>query len=281
MSAYVAGKTALIRFAECLAVETSEYGLAVFALGPGTVMSEHSLNSPEGRRWLPWFRTIFDEGRDAPPERPAKLVLSLASGRLDALSGCFLTIDDDVEVALARAAEVERDKLYRLRVRPLDTPPAPAAPDHAPAGRSAGLILRVHRVCAASRERVFRAWTDPNEIAKWFLPPTGARWIRSPEADARPGGRFSLDLTHEERHFHFYGTYREVRAPERLVLVWAWNTLPIFEGEGDTLVTIEFTERGAATEVVLTQEHLPSEAARDAFERGWARCFGEMAKLPP
>ena len=229
---------------------------------------------------MPWFRTIFDEGRDSPPECPAQLVLSLASGRMDALSGCFLTIDDDVDVALARAAEVERDKLYRLRVRTLDAPSvAPGVTDPTPAGRAAGLTLRVHRVVAASRERVFRAWTDPDEIAKWFLPPTGARWIRPPEADARPGGRFSLDLVHEERHFHLYGTYREVRAPERLVLAWKWDTLPILEEAGETLVRIEFTDQGAATEVALTQEHLPSEAARAAFERGWARCFGEMAKL--
>lgn len=283
MSAYVAGKTALIRFAECLAAETHEYGIAVFAVGPGTVrtaMSEYSLNSPEGQRWLPWFRMIFDEGSDSPPEHPARLVLSLASGRMDALSGCFLTIADDLDVVLARAADVERDKLYRLRVRTLDAlPVAPGTAGRTRAERAAGLTLRVRRVFAASRERVFRVWIDPDEIAKWFLPPTGAHWIRPPEADPRPGGRFSLDLIHEQRDFHLYGTYRQVRAPERLVLAWVWDTLPILEGAGDTLVTVEFTEQGAGTEIVLTQEHLPSEAARAAFERGWARCFGEMAKL--
>jgi NAD(P)-dependent dehydrogenase (short-subunit alcohol dehydrogenase family) len=69
-SAYVTSKTALIRFSECLAFEVKPHGIAVFAMGPGTVrtaMSEYSLNSPEGRTWLPWFRDIFDEGRDLPP----------------------------------------------------------------------------------------------------------------------------------------------------------------------------------------------------------------------
>jgi NAD(P)-dependent dehydrogenase (short-subunit alcohol dehydrogenase family) len=58
-SAYVTSKTALIRFSECLAFEVKDHGIAVFAMGPGTVrtaMSEYSLNSPEGRTWLPWFR---------------------------------------------------------------------------------------------------------------------------------------------------------------------------------------------------------------------------------
>ena len=87
-SGYCAGKAALIRFSECLAAEFQPHGVTVFPMGPGTVrtaMSEHSLNSPEGRKWLPWFKRIFDEGLDLPPERPAELVVRLASGRYDAL----------------------------------------------------------------------------------------------------------------------------------------------------------------------------------------------------
>jgi NAD(P)-dependent dehydrogenase (short-subunit alcohol dehydrogenase family) len=83
-SAYVTSKAALIRFSECLAVEVKDYGIAVFAMGPGTVrtaMAEYSLNSPEGRTWLPWFRQIFDEGRNPPAERPAALMLALPSGK--------------------------------------------------------------------------------------------------------------------------------------------------------------------------------------------------------
>jgi NAD(P)-dependent dehydrogenase (short-subunit alcohol dehydrogenase family) len=89
-SAYVTSKAALIRFSECLAFEAKDHGIAVFAMGPGTVRtatSEYSLNSPEGRTWLPWFRAIFDEGRDLPPERPAELLVTLASGKADVLSG--------------------------------------------------------------------------------------------------------------------------------------------------------------------------------------------------
>jgi NAD(P)-dependent dehydrogenase (short-subunit alcohol dehydrogenase family) len=59
-SAYVTSKTALIRFSECLAYELKPHGIAVFAMGPGTVstaMSEHSLNSAEGRTWPPGSAT--------------------------------------------------------------------------------------------------------------------------------------------------------------------------------------------------------------------------------
>jgi NAD(P)-dependent dehydrogenase (short-subunit alcohol dehydrogenase family) len=121
-SAYVTSKAALIRFAECLAIEGEPHGIAVFAMGPGTVrtrMSEHSLNSPEGRTWLPWFRDIFDEGRDLPAERPAALLLALASGRADGLSGCFLQPSDDLERVIGAAAEIQREKLYSMQVQRL------------------------------------------------------------------------------------------------------------------------------------------------------------------
>jgi NAD(P)-dependent dehydrogenase (short-subunit alcohol dehydrogenase family) len=128
-SSYVCGKTALIRFTECMALETKAYGIAVFSISPGTVrtaMSEYSLNSPEGKKWLPWFKRIFDEGLVVPPERPAELVLELASGRLDSLSGRFLSIYDDLDQLLKSAADMEQRNLYALKVERLAAPPNPA-----------------------------------------------------------------------------------------------------------------------------------------------------------
>ena len=121
-SAYVTSKTALIRFSECLAYELKPHGIAVFAMGPGTVrtaMSEYSLNSPEGRTWLPWFRDIFDEGHDLPPERPAALLVALASGRADILSGRYVYPADDLDRLIEEAREIEARKLYSLQVQRL------------------------------------------------------------------------------------------------------------------------------------------------------------------
>ncbi|HKI27554.1 MAG TPA: SDR family oxidoreductase [Candidatus Sulfotelmatobacter sp.] len=121
-SSYVCSKTALVRFTECLALETKSYGIAVFVIAPGTVrtaMSEYPLNSAEGQKWLPWFRRIFDEGHTVPPERPASLVLELASGRADALSGRFVSIYDDLDQLLQGSAEVEKRNLHALKVERL------------------------------------------------------------------------------------------------------------------------------------------------------------------
>ena len=128
-SSYVCGKTALIRFTECLALETKAYGIAVFSIAPGTVrtaMSEYSLNSPEGKKWLPWFKRIFDEGLAVPAERPAALVMELASGGADSLSGRFLSIYDDLDQLLKSAEDLEQKNLYALKVERLAAPPNPA-----------------------------------------------------------------------------------------------------------------------------------------------------------
>jgi NAD(P)-dependent dehydrogenase (short-subunit alcohol dehydrogenase family) len=135
LSAYVTSKTALVRFSETLAAETRARGVHVFAIGPGTTrtaMSEHSLTSTEGRQWIPWFGRIFTEKLDVPMERPVRLVVDLASGQADTLSGRYLTVFDDLAVLRSRTAEIEREGFYSLCVRKFDcdgtgTPAALAA----------------------------------------------------------------------------------------------------------------------------------------------------------
>ena len=58
----------------------------------------------------------------SPPERPVQLVVRLASGKADALSGRFLTTADDLEMILGRAEQVEKENLYALRVGRLTAP---------------------------------------------------------------------------------------------------------------------------------------------------------------
>ena len=122
-SAYVISKTALIRFTENLASETDEHGISVFAMIPGTVrtpMTEEMLDIPEVQRYAPWFQEIFDQGLDVPPEECARLALELASGRADALSGCCLSITDDISELVKQATLVREKNLYTLRMGRLD-----------------------------------------------------------------------------------------------------------------------------------------------------------------
>lgn len=106
-TAYAVSKAALVHFTACLALETAEKGVSVFALHPGTVLTDMTREIVEtdvGQEWLPRTRTTFDEGRSFPPERAAALVVKLSSGYADRLSGRFILITDDL-AALIREAE--------------------------------------------------------------------------------------------------------------------------------------------------------------------------------
>ena len=94
-SAYAAAKAALRSFTQSLAAETAEHGIAVFAISPGFVWTEMT----ERLRDSPWFPG-FGSPSPNKPERAADLVLRLASGELDALSGRFIHVRDDIDQLL-------------------------------------------------------------------------------------------------------------------------------------------------------------------------------------
>ena len=125
-------------------------------------------------------------------------------------------------------------------------------------------------------------WTQPADVKKWFVHGARVHWSENPAIDARPGGQYRCSVVSNDNDaeiFAFRGTYREVERARKLVFSWEWHTLPIdgVEGPGNTLVVIEFVQQGTATKVVLTQTGLPNEAARDAHDKGWRRCFDGIA----
>ncbi len=119
-SAYVTSKAAVIRLSENMAAEASKHNIAVFALGPGTVrttMTDYLAYSEAGQRWLPWGQAYMESGVTVPPERAADMVVVLASGRADGLSGRFLHVSDDIDALMDREEEIKRDDLYTMRLR--------------------------------------------------------------------------------------------------------------------------------------------------------------------
>jgi NAD(P)-dependent dehydrogenase (short-subunit alcohol dehydrogenase family) len=125
VSTYSVSKAALVKLTENLAIETKNLGIAVFAVHPGIVtigITEQAMAataSPDAStgRGLGWIRQQVEAGRAVPPELSADLVVRLASGQADALSGRYLTVHDDLDALISRAAEIRRDDLYTLRLR--------------------------------------------------------------------------------------------------------------------------------------------------------------------
>ena len=117
MSAYVTSKTALIRFSEQLAVELQPYGVSVFPIHPGTV---RTAMVEEARHKHPLIQALLDTGKAVTPDLAAELVVFLASGKADALSGQVFSVDEDPREIVGRALEVQAKQLYSLRLRKLD-----------------------------------------------------------------------------------------------------------------------------------------------------------------
>jgi NAD(P)-dependent dehydrogenase (short-subunit alcohol dehydrogenase family) len=125
VSGYAVSKAALIKLTENLAAEVRDAGVSVFSVHPGilqlglteaTLRSGAPAASPEGRI-AAWFREQIAEGRDVAPERSVRLVLAVASGRADGLSGRYLSAEEDLEALLGMVDDVRRGDLYVLRLR--------------------------------------------------------------------------------------------------------------------------------------------------------------------
>ncbi len=136
--------------------------------------------------------------------------------------------------------------------------------------------LRLTRTFKAPREKVFRAWTVPEEIVKWW----GPEGCSSPgaEIDLRAGGRYRIAMTTpEQKEIYSFGEYREVAPPEKLVFTWTWEGPPEMAGV-ETLITLEFAEKGDETELTLTHERFPTQKDKENHEWGWNSCFDCLEK---
>jgi len=139
-------------------------------------------------------------------------------------------------------------------------------------------MLLVSRTYRATRERVFRAWTDPEELRKWFAVGEG---FTTPiaEVDLRVGGRYRLGMQPpgDDGVLIVGGTYRQILPPEKLVFTWRWESPN--DDEPETLVTVEFHEQEAATEVVILHERFADAAQREQHRGGWAGCLNQLERL--
>ncbi len=134
------------------------------------------------------------------------------------------------------------------------------------------LTLTVSRRYRATRDRVFEAWTHPEIMKQWFSP----EGVTNPaiEVDLRVGGAYRVEmLTPDGKRPIAVGTYQDITRPERLVFTWAWEGEAEPTDVGETLVTVEFLDRGDETEVVLTHVGFPHEEGRKAHEEGWTSCL--------
>lgn len=142
-------------------------------------------------------------------------------------------------------------------------------PDREPADR----VLLIRRVFDAPREMVFKAWTEPERMLKWWGPKDFT--ATSAEADLRPGGKWRVDMhSPDGQEYPSGGVYREIVEPQRLVFTFAWLDEPRHE----TLVTITFADRGGKTELTFRQSVFKSVEERDGHQGGWNEAFDRLGR---
>lgn len=148
----------------------------------------------------------------------------------------------------------------------------------ADAPRTEMLELVIERVFDAPRALVWKAWTDPDMLARWSAP----RELTIPEAhsDVRVGGQYRVTMLEPNsgKQFRLRGTYRELTPPSRLVMTHQWINQ---DGSLDpeTVVTVTLSERGAKTHMHFHQVGFGTASSRDGHRGGWTSAFGVLDDL--
>jgi uncharacterized protein YndB with AHSA1/START domain len=142
-------------------------------------------------------------------------------------------------------------------------------------------MLVITRIFDAPRSVVFKMWTEPRHMARWW----GPKGFTNPvcEIDARPGGAIRIVMHSPDGVDHqMTGVFREVVEPQRLVF-----TTMALDQEGNTLLegltTVTFAELGGKTK--LTLETSAAGVAAQApemlkgMEEGWRQSLDRLEAL--
>jgi uncharacterized protein YndB with AHSA1/START domain len=145
-----------------------------------------------------------------------------------------------------------------------------------PTGPATARAFTIRREFDAPRDLVFRAWTDPEHLTRWFGPRGCTTPRSSIVADVRPGGTWRATMIVDEtgQEFPTGGFYLEVREPERLVFTWRDPG-----GHAESVVTVELADLGERrTGMTFHQAGFTSEEARENVHDGWSSAFDRLAE---
>jgi uncharacterized protein YndB with AHSA1/START domain len=136
--------------------------------------------------------------------------------------------------------------------------------------------IQLHRVLRATPERVYRAFLDPDAMAKW-LPPNGFTG-KVHQMDAKVGGIYKMSFTNftTGKSHSFGGKYVELKPNERLRYTDKFDdpNLP-----GEMVTTIALRKVFCGTELNVTQEGVPAVIPAEACYLGWQESLILLAKL--
>ena len=137
--------------------------------------------------------------------------------------------------------------------------------------RTSDRELVVTRTFNAPVHLVFKAWTTPELLMRWWAPKSFGITFLSCDVDARPGGTYRFVFAHPEsgEPMAFVGRYLEVQPHSRLV----WTNE---EGEQGAVTTVTFEERDGRTHLMLRDLYPSKEALDEALASGSVSAYPEQ-----
>jgi uncharacterized protein YndB with AHSA1/START domain len=148
----------------------------------------------------------------------------------------------------------------------METATAPAETGH---------VLVIERVFDAPPSLVFRLWSDPARVKEWWHP-EGFETQRF-EMDFRVGGSYHFTSASATSSHSAHGVYREIVAPERIVMTFEWEGTGPYAGR-ETLITIGFAPHGdGRTLLTFRQAPFSTPEGRDDHVKGWSQVLDAFA----
>ncbi len=137
-------------------------------------------------------------------------------------------------------------------------------------------VLKIERVFDAPRDLVFKAWTEPEHMAKWF----GPRGFNSTvvKSELRAGGAYRIHMKGPDGEHWMQGVYHEVKPPERLVMTGSWADAQWNPTRPETTLTLLFEDVGGQTKLTLHNAIFESVTARDMHNEGWTSSLDCLAE---
>jgi uncharacterized protein YndB with AHSA1/START domain len=136
--------------------------------------------------------------------------------------------------------------------------------------------VRLHRVLRAKPEKVYRAYLNPDAVARW-LPPNGFT-CKVDHLDARVGGTFRMAFTNFStgNGHSFGGTYLELVPNERIRYSDKFDDANL---PGEMQTTVELREVACGTEMSVVQEGIPEAIPPELCYLGWQESLDHLARL--
>jgi uncharacterized protein YndB with AHSA1/START domain len=134
----------------------------------------------------------------------------------------------------------------------------------------------ITRIFEAPRERVFRAWTDPGDVAEWY----GPEHFDTPQdkirIDLEVGGRYELTMVRRDDGAEYPVGYEILEIVEPELLVLRSDPMPEMGMPEPIMLRVEFHDHGEKTRMTLSDGPYPVDARAHA-EAGWTAAFDKLA----